>query len=51
MSISNGNGTGNLLITYIFKSDNFEEQVKEELHLKNEIANLLSKKRVQVCNC
>lgn len=44
MSIINNDGKGNLLVSYIFKSNNFEEQVKEELSLKNEIAALLSKK-------
>lgn len=44
MSIANNNGKGNLLISYIFNSKDFEEQVREELALKNEIANLLSRK-------
>ena len=44
MSIVNGNCKGNLLISYIFKSDNFEKQIDEEKELKNEIANLLNTK-------
>lgn len=44
MSILNNNGKGNLLISYIFKNDDFAKQVDEEIELKNEIANLLSSK-------
>lgn len=44
MSVLNNNGKGNLLISYIFKNNDFEEQIKEELNLKNEIASLLAEK-------
>lgn len=44
MSSINGNGKGNLLITYIFKSNDSFRQVDEEVELKNEIAKLLSSK-------
>lgn len=44
MSIINGDGKGNLLISYLFKNNDFAEQVIEENKLKNEIANLLNSK-------
>lgn len=44
MSSMNGNGKGNLLISYLFKSDDVIEHIDEEYMLKNEIAKLLSEK-------
>lgn len=44
MSIIDGNGKGNLLISYLFKNNDFEKQVDEELELKREITKLLSSK-------
>lgn len=44
MSVLNGNGKGNLLVSYIFKSTDFDKQIDEEKSLKNEIANLLDSK-------
>jgi len=49
MSITNSNGKGisiigNLLISYKFKSDNFDKQINEEKELKKELANLLNAK-------
>lgn len=44
MSSTNNNGKGNLLISYLFKSNGFVNQIEEERELKNEIANLLSLK-------
>lgn len=44
MSIEDGNGKGNLLISYLFKSYNPFRQVDEEQELKKEIAKLLSSK-------
>jgi hypothetical protein len=44
MSSINGNGRGNLLISYLFKSKNPIGQVDEELQLKIEIAKLLGAK-------
>lgn len=44
MSSVNGDGKGNLLISYLFKSDDAIEHIDEESMLKNEIAKLLSEK-------
>lgn len=44
MSATNGNGKGNLLITYLFKNNSSTEQIDEERQLKNEIAQLLNSK-------
>lgn len=44
MGSTDGSGKGNLLITYIFKSDNALLQVLEESELKYEIAKILSEK-------
>lgn len=44
MSVIDGNGKGNLLISYIFNSDDFVEQIKEESELKKEISKVLSEK-------
>ena len=41
MSSTNGDGKGNLLISYIFKSDNIVNQVAEESELKVLISQLL----------
>lgn len=44
MSVINGDNQGNLLISYIFKSTEFDEQLNEEKKIKTEIANFLSSK-------
>lgn len=44
MSSINGDGKGNLLISYLFKSNDEVEHIEEEIMLKNEIAKLLSEK-------
>jgi hypothetical protein len=44
MSSINGDGKGNLLITYLFKSDRLIKQVEEEAELKVLIADLLHRK-------
>ena len=44
MSSINGDRKGNLLITYLFKSDRLIKQVEEEAELKVLIANLLHHK-------
>ena len=40
----NGNGKGNLLVSYIFKSDNIINQIAEESELKVLISQLLISK-------
>lgn len=44
MSAINGDGKGNLLISYLFKGDDTLQHIDEEIMLKNEIAKLLSEK-------
>lgn len=44
MSSVDGNGKGNLLITYLFKSNNMFNQVYEEAELKLLITSMLEKK-------
>lgn len=44
MSSINGDGKGNLLITYIFKSNNVLKQIDEESELKALIEKLLVSK-------
>lgn len=44
LSSVDGNGKGNLLISYLFKSDNFKCQIDEENQLKKEIAQLMTTK-------
>lgn len=44
MSSTNGNGVGNLIITYKFKREGVVKQVAEEAELKTLIANLLRQK-------
>ncbi len=44
MSAINGNGKGNLLISYLFKNTKVTKQVEEESELKVLISNLLSTK-------
>lgn len=44
MSIITGDGSGNLLISYKFKSKEMSIQVNEEIDLKNMIASLLKDK-------
>lgn len=44
MSIKNHNGKGNLLISYLFKSDDSIKQIDEEAEIKNKITNLLDSK-------
>ena len=44
MSSTNGNGKGNLLISYLFKKDNVLEQINEEAEIKALIQQLLSSK-------
>ena len=44
MSSINGNGKGNLLISYLFKKDNVLEQISEEAEIKVLIQHLLSSK-------
>jgi hypothetical protein len=44
MSSLNGDGKGNLLISYLFKSDKIIQQVEEEAELKVLISNLLNTK-------
>lgn len=44
MSSIDGNGKGNLLISYLFKSESVVKQVEEEAELKVLIGNLLSTK-------
>ena len=44
MSSTNGNGKGNLLISYLFKNDNVLEQINEEAEIKALIRQLLSSK-------
>lgn len=44
MSITNSNGKGNLLISYLFHNKDFIKQIDEEQELKNEIAELLNSK-------
>ena len=44
MSSTNGNGKGNLLISYLFKKDNVLEQINEEAEIKALIRQLLSSK-------
>lgn len=44
MSSVNGDGKGNLLISYIFKNKDEIKQIEEEATLKREIARLLSEK-------
>ena len=46
MSSIDGNGKGNLLISYLFKSKNVVKQVEEEAALKVLISNLLSTVRI-----
>ena len=44
MSSTNGDGKGNLLISYLFKKDNVLEQINEEAEIKALIQQLLSSK-------
>ena len=44
VSSTNGNGKGNLLISYLFKKDNVLEQINEEAEIKALIQQLLSSK-------
>ena len=44
MSSTNGNGKGNLLISYLFKNDNVVKQIEEEAEIKVLIQHLLSSK-------
>ena len=44
MSSTNGDGKGNLLISYLFKNDNVLEQINEEAEIKALIRQLLSSK-------
>lgn len=44
MSSINGDGKGNLLISYLFKSDKTTKQVKEEAELKVLISELMKNK-------
>ena len=44
MSSTNGDGKGNLLISYLFKNDNTLEQINEEAEIKALIQQLLSSK-------
>lgn len=44
MSATNGDGRGNLLISYSFKNDNLIKQVGEEAEIKTLIASLLKNK-------
>ena len=44
MSSTNGDGKGNLLISYLFKNDNVLEQINEEAEIKALIQQLLSSK-------
>ena len=44
MSSTNGNGKGNLLISYLFKNDNVVKQIEEEAEIKVLIQQLLSSK-------
>ena len=44
MGSTNGNGVGNLLISYKFKGEGAARQVDEELVLKNAIIQLLSER-------
>ncbi|MCZ2396091.1 MAG: hypothetical protein LC100_06055 [Chitinophagales bacterium] len=44
VSSTNGNGKGNLLISYLFKKDNVLEQINEEAEIKVLIQHLLSSK-------
>lgn len=45
MSAINGDGKGNLLITYLFQNNKITKQIEEEAELKVLISNLLSTKR------
>ncbi len=47
MSIENGNGKGNLAISYLFPEDGIKEQVKIEQKIKNEIAEVLIKNGIK----
>ena len=44
MSSTNGNGKGNLLISYLFKNDNVVKQIEEEAEIKALIQQLLLSK-------
>ena len=44
MSSTNGDGKGNLLISYLFKNDNVVKQIEEEAEIKVLIQQLLSSK-------
>ena len=44
MSSTNGDGKGNLLISYLFKNDNVVKQIEEEAEIKVLIQHLLSSK-------
>ena len=41
VSSTNGNGKGNLLISYLFKNDNVVKQIEEEAEIKALIQQLL----------
>ena len=44
MSSTNGDGKGNLLISYLFKNDNVVKQIEEEAEIKALIQQLLLSK-------
>lgn len=44
LSSVNRNGKGNLLISYLFKSEDIIDQIREERALKNELVKLMSSK-------
>ena len=48
VSSTNGNGKGNLLISYLFKNDNVLEQINEEAEIKALIRQLLSSKGYKI---
>ena len=47
MSIENGNGKGNLAISYLFPEDGIKEQVELEQKIKNEIAEVLMRNGIK----
>ena len=47
MSVENGNGKGNLAISYLFPEKEIKKQVELEQKLKNEIAEVLSRNGIK----
>ena len=47
MSIENGNGKGNLAISYLFPENEIKKQVELEQKIKNEIAEVLMRNGIK----